>query len=133
MTLAWSLHILIRHRFCKPIRMKTLFITSIISCSFFIACSNNQTDSTDPANPTVSSKTEKKISARNISIDKTNSYSDLFLDSAAVENFIAEKKADDSIAFRIRSFYSSRNYQFAWFSSNGLTEQARGFWNLPSS
>jgi murein L,D-transpeptidase YcbB/YkuD len=52
------------------------------------------------------------------------------LDSTAVEKFIAEKKTDDSIAYRIRSFYSSRNYQFAWFSSNGLTEQARGFWNL---
>ena len=110
--------------------MKTLFITSIICCSVFIACTNNQTDSTDPANPTGLSKTEKKISARNISIDKTNSYSDLFLDSADVENFIAEKKPNDSFAYRIRSFYSSRNYQFAWFSSNGLTEQARGFWNL---
>jgi len=29
----------------------------------------------------------------------------------------------------MRSFYNTRNYQFAWFSSDGLTEQARGFWN----
>ena len=30
----------------------------------------------------------------------------------------------------MRSFYNTRNFQFAWFTSNGLTEQARGFWNL---
>ena len=107
--------------------MKTFIIASITCSSFFIACTNNPSD---PSNGTVSSKTEKKISSRDRSIDKTNSYSDLFLDSAAVENFIAEKKTADSFAYRIRSFYSSRNYQFAWFSSNGLTEQARGFWNL---
>ena len=28
------------------------------------------------------------------------------------------------------SFYNARNYQFAWFTTNGLTEQARGFWNM---
>jgi murein L,D-transpeptidase YcbB/YkuD len=47
-----------------------------------------------------------------------------------VEAFIAEHKVPDSISRRIRSFYNTRNYQFAWFSSKGLTEQARGFWNL---
>ena len=30
----------------------------------------------------------------------------------------------------MRSFYNARNFQFAWFSNDGLTEQARGFWNL---
>src|SRR4030095_1207188 len=30
----------------------------------------------------------------------------------------------------MRSCYNTRNYQFAWFSGDGLTEQARGFWNL---
>ena len=40
------------------------------------------------------------------------------------------KKIADSIADRIRSFYNTRNYQYAWFSSDGLTEQARAFWNL---
>ena len=30
----------------------------------------------------------------------------------------------------MRSFYNTRNYQFAWFNQEGLTEQARGFWNL---
>jgi len=37
--------------------------------------------------------------------------------------------SDKKIAGRIRSFYNARNYQYAWFSSNGLTEQSRFFWN----
>jgi murein L,D-transpeptidase YcbB/YkuD len=75
-------------------------------------------------------KEEKNISKRIYTIDRGNSYTDLFLDSLAMEKFIVDKKIDDSLARRIRSFYNTRNYQFAWFSSDGLTEQARGFWNL---
>jgi murein L,D-transpeptidase YcbB/YkuD len=48
----------------------------------------------------------------------------------AVENFIKQNKIPDSIGRRLESFYNSRNHQFAWFSKDGLTEQARGFWNL---
>ena len=75
-------------------------------------------------------KVEKNISSRDRTINPSNSYSDLFMDSTAMEKFITEKKLPDSIANRMRSFYNTRNYQFAWFSSDGLTEQARGFWNL---
>ena len=75
-------------------------------------------------------KEEKKISKRAYGINKSNSYSDLFLDSTVMEKYILEKKLPDSISRRIRSFYNTRNYQFAWFTSKGLTEQARGFWNL---
>lgn len=90
----------------------------------FIACNNSAETNGE------SSKKNKKISSRNYGINRSNSYSDLFLDSLAVEKFISEKKIPDSITWRIRSFYNARNYQFAWFSSDGLTEQARGFWNL---
>ncbi len=80
---------------------------------------------------------EKKITTvslapipRDVSITPENSYNDLFLDSTAVEFFITENKINDSIAKGIRNFYNARNYQFAWLSSDGLTEQGRGFWNL---
>jgi len=75
-------------------------------------------------------KEEKNISKRDESITPTNSYNDLFLDSTVLKKFITQNKIGDSIARRLQSFYNTRNYQFAWFSSNGLTEQARGFWNL---
>jgi L,D-transpeptidase YcbB len=75
-------------------------------------------------------KEEKNISKIDLSITPSNSYSDLFLDSAALQNFISQNKLDDSISRRLKSFYNTRNFQFAWFSKDGLTEQARGFWNL---
>src|SRR5687768_3046621 len=105
--------------------MKTLFTYAVFFCSFFIAC-NNKSETLKKEQD----KQEKKISKRDKSINKANSYSDIFMDSLNVEKFIAEKQIPDSISRRIISFYNTRNYQYAWFSSNGLTEQALGFWNL---
>lgn len=73
---------------------------------------------------------KKNISSRDHSITKANAYSTLFMDSTAMESFLTERKVPDSIARRIRSFYNTRNYQYAWFNPEGLTEQARGFWSL---
>ncbi len=104
--------------------MKTI-LSLFFGCCLIIACSNSANNQNGGAR-----KAEKNISGRDRSINPSNSYSDLFLDSMVMERFIAQKKIPDSLAGRMRSFYNTRNYQFAWFSSNGLTEQARGFWNL---
>jgi L,D-transpeptidase YcbB len=90
----------------------------------FAACQSDNDSGEDGADG------KKNISKRDYSITKANSYSDLFLDSTAMESYITQKQLADTIARRLRSFYNTRNYQFAWFTSNGLTEQARGFWNL---
>src|SRR6185295_16403548 len=98
-----------------------------VICLFIVACTGQESKQQEES----SAKNEKKnISKRDRSITASNSYSDLFFDSTAVEQFIQKRKIDDSIANRIRSFYNTRNYQYAWFSSDGLTEQARAFWNL---
>jgi len=104
--------------------MKTILLL-VFASSYLIACSDLAGNRTD-----ISAKKEKNVSTRDRSINPSNSYSNLFLDSAAMAKFFSEKKISDSLASRIRSFYNARNYQFAWFSSDGLTEQARGFWNL---
>lgn len=70
------------------------------------------------------------IVERDLSINQSNSYSDLFLDSTAVENYISKNNLSDTIAREMRNFYNGRNLQFAWMSSGGLTEQGRGFWSL---
>ena len=110
--------------------MKKIFILIAACCVVFIACNNS--DDADSPNRTNSNgtKTEKKISSIDPSITPANSYSDLFFDSSALTSFIQQKKISDSISRRMRSFYNARNFEFAWFSSDGLTEQARGFWNL---
>lgn len=108
--------------------MKKIFFYLLFVNSLLAACQNA---STPGDNADEDEKTEtKKVSKRDYSITKSNSYSDLFLDSAAMEQFIGKKNIPDSMARRMRSFYNTRNYQFAWFTSGGLTEQARAFWNL---
>jgi len=99
---------------------------------FFVAACHNKdnNDSKSSAEEKSEKATEKKISKRDYSINGSSSYSDLFLDSMAVENYITSNTVNDTISRRIRSFYNTRNYQFAWFSSDGPTEQGRSFWNL---
>jgi murein L,D-transpeptidase YcbB/YkuD len=99
--------------------MKKNITLFIITSIFFIGCNQNRTQ-----------RDAHKISNRDYSINKHNSYNDIFLDSAAVENYISKNVLPDSVARRIRSFYNTRNYEFAWFSSNGLSEQAMGFSSL---
>jgi murein L,D-transpeptidase YcbB/YkuD len=108
--------------------MKRKIGYAVVVCSFLVSCLGNNNGGNVPAENTENVK--KNITKRDWSINKTNAYNDLFLDSASLENFIAQKRLSDSIARRMRSFYNARNYQFAWFYSDGLTEQARGFWNL---
>lgn len=68
--------------------------------------------------------------ARDYSITKENAYNDLFLDSLSLDSFLKEKVTEDSISENMLDFYNVRNFQFAWFDSKGLTEQALGFRSL---
>jgi murein L,D-transpeptidase YcbB/YkuD len=104
----------------KKIIVALPFLAILFSCS----------DLTPTEEGKTTTKEEKNISQRDVSITPTSSYSDLFLDTTALQNFIKQNKIPDSIARRLESFYNTRNYEFAWFSKDGLTEQARGFWNL---
>lgn len=111
--------------------MKKILIVSALFCSVFIACnSQNSSSDTSESSTSSSASSQKKISKRDISITPDNSYSDLFFDSSQIEHFITQNQIADSIARRMRSFYNTRNYQYAWLTTNGLTEQALGFWNL---
>ena len=67
---------------------------------------------------------------RNTQITPADSYSDLFLDSISIEQFIQQKKLTGDESRMLRSFYNYRNGQFAWFNTFGFSEQGRGFWNL---
>jgi murein L,D-transpeptidase YcbB/YkuD len=64
------------------------------------------------------------------SIPKASRYTSLLLDSPALDRFITTEVGNNDIARRIRDFYTSRNYQYAWFDEQGLTEQGEAFWNL---
>src|SRR5690242_5422065 len=76
------------------------------------------------------SKDGNHLVAVDTSINQSNAYSNLETDSTALENYIRKNSVKTSIADKMRDFYKNRNYHFAWFSSDGLTEQGRSFYNL---
>ena len=71
--------------------------------------------------------------ARDESITAANAYSDLFLDSAAINKYIETNNLPDTMARKLSNFYNVRNYQYAWFATDGPTEHARGLWSLYAS
>ncbi|MBB1283263.1 L,D-transpeptidase family protein [Flavisolibacter sp. BT320] len=90
--------------------------------------SSGDTDST-----MTSESANKAKMLRDESITRENAYSDLFVDSAALEAYIQKEKVPADKADRMREFYIVRSNQFAWFTSDGMTEQARGLWSLSES
>src|SRR5690606_9837336 len=106
------------HRVCLLSYMKN--ILSLIAILALMAACKQKTE------------LEKPITKRAYYINAENAYNNLFFDSLALEKYLLDKQPDDSITRRMRSFYNARNFQYAWFSPSGLTEQARGFWNLHS-
>ena len=107
--------------------MKIFWLISVVCVTLVMGCRNGSENSVSH------SKAKGKIgkkSERDLSITKANAYSDLFLDSTTVEKFISDQKLKDSLANDLRRFYNLRNFQFAWFSSDGPNEQTLSFRSL---
>ena len=115
-------------------------ITNIIlfgSLFFLAACSNQKTadeaygeQEYEDMDEVVNQKKAKKVTDRDYSIIPAVAYNDVYLDSLAMERYIQRRQIQEKkIARRIRSFYNARNYSYAWFSRDGITEQTRFFWN----
>jgi L,D-transpeptidase YcbB len=102
--------------------MKTIYILAALAL-FIAGCNDEQEQGS-------TTRVNGKAIKRNTQITKANAYNDLFLDSARIEKFITEQKLNDTIANHIRDFYNARNFEFAWFDSKGLNEQALAFRNL---
>jgi len=103
--------------------LKTTTLIAALAAIILFSCNSNEAD-----NP--NSPTSRTISMRNTFITADNAYSDFFFDSSQLVAYITEHSLPDSITQRMIGFYNARNYQFAWFSSAGVTEQGRGFWNM---
>ncbi len=117
-------------------KFKLLFASALAITLFGCNNSKKENKSDEPIDvinvdePIDSGGKDKKITDRDFSVTPENAYNDLMLDSLAMEQYIVSRRlSDKKISLRIRSFYNARNYHYAWFSSNGLTEQARFFWN----
>jgi hypothetical protein len=105
-----------------------IIFAGIVFISLNSAC-NNQSRSVRVSNTNAGIRA-MTTTQRDISINKSNAYNDLFLDSEDVNNFIATQRLNDTLAVAIRSFYNARNFEYAWFASTGLIEQAFSFHSL---
>lgn len=96
--------------------LPVIFLFFICSAAVFTSCADK--------------KVKYETVERDTTITRANAYSDIFIDSLKLEAFLSSENLADTSAILIRNFYNSRNYQFAWFTKSGLTEQAIAFWNL---
>ena len=83
-------------------------------------------------NKTGTKRKEEKVEVDK-SITQTNAFNNLFLDSNIIKNFIANNPGYASYEQQFEDFYKSRNYEYAWFDTSGLAEQATNFVNLLST
>ena len=75
----------------------------------------------------------KKNVITDVSITQQTSFNNLFFDSIQLENFIASDSALQKFKQEFFDFYKHRNYEFAWFDTSGLVEQAHNFYNLQNN
>jgi L,D-transpeptidase YcbB len=107
--------------------MIKLILASALSILLFSCASGDRKETGEDVSKDGNTK---NVTKRDLSITASNAYNNLFLDSLDLEKYLAKNDINDTISRRMRSFYNARNYQYAWFAGDGLTEQARGFWNM---
>lgn len=67
---------------------------------------------------------------RDTSITPDNAFTNLFLDSVLLADYIEKENLQDSVGLLLQNFYNSRNFQLAWFTEDGVAEQTQGFFTL---
>lgn len=74
---------------------------------------------------------EVKPIKRDTSITSKISFNNLFFDTSALYNFLDSAEIENlNQRQQIINFYRKRNFQFAWFDTSGIAEQAKSFMNL---
>ena len=107
--------------------MKIYFITLILLASLALDACKTKSGKNSGGESAETSEASKKVTKRRYFINEENSYSNFFFDSSSLSQYLAANKVSDTLSRRMISFYNNRNYQYAWFSGTGPTEQARGF------
>ncbi len=98
--------------------MKSISVfASLMLILFLFSCKNNN-------------KKEVEIDK---SITQTNAFNNLFLDSNKINDFIEKNREYDLYKQQFEDFYKNRNFEYAWFDTSGLAEQATNFVNLLST
>ncbi|HEV9035716.1 MAG TPA: L,D-transpeptidase family protein [Puia sp.] len=95
-------------------------VSLIVTILFFLVGCSSVTNPNPHVSPTPYSDTSNPAAR----------YTSLTIDTTTLSRFIKNEVHDPNDARRIRAFYAGRNFQFAWFDEQGLTEQGEAYWNL---
>src|SRR4051812_47163087 len=80
---------------------------------------------------------EREQERKEVEIDKSitpaNAYNNLFLDSNKLSDFLGNHPEYSAYGQQYVDFYRYRNFEYAWFDTSGLSEQAINFVNLLNS
>lgn len=98
---------------------KCIYLTGLLLVLVWWGCRNKQS--------------KRKEVVPDTTITQKTSYNDLFLDSAQLHQFVNTDTAFRQFEEQYIAFYKQRNYEYAWFDSSGLAEQAHNFMNLLAS
>ncbi|MGI8950124.1 MAG: L,D-transpeptidase family protein [Chitinophagaceae bacterium] len=89
--------------------------TLLFLCLLWVACKN---------------KAHKNEVIQDTTINPITSFNNLFLDSVQLQQFISKHPEDSVYRDELFNFYKQRNYEYAWFDTSGIAEQAGNFMNL---
>ncbi|MCU7693078.1 murein L,D-transpeptidase [Haoranjiania flava] len=114
-------------------KLNVWFLLLVVITSFSIVSCKNKNKQLTPEEIIASIK-DKFKGADTIpidrSIDSTTAYNTLFLDSADVKQFMLDNPEVEPFVSDMIAFYRTRNFQYAWFDSTGMIEQASNFINV---
>ena len=74
----------------------------------------------------LSCKKENKAIASTI---KTQNFTDIFLDETTINSFFKINPENENVVKEVNLFYKNRNFQYAWFNKNGMTQAVPNFQN----
>lgn len=72
----------------------------------------------------------QQIDNEDVCLNLYMKYSDYILDSIQLDSFIIKYKFDEKVNAELKSFYTKRAYQFAWFNECGLISSSNTFHDL---
>src|SRR3954462_3135933 len=97
--------------------MNKLFLLSGFLITCFFSCEDRKAMASE-------------VIERDTTITPANSVTNLHVDSTVLQQFVNSNANDGKIKNQLVVFYNARNYQYAWFDEDGITEHAEAFWNL---
>ncbi|WAC13177.1 L,D-transpeptidase family protein [Dyadobacter pollutisoli] len=89
----------------------------VVFCGLLASCKNKE-------------KQQTEIAVRDTTIKMENSFTELFIDTAALDHFVGTHAMQDSLVNKMQSFYNRRNYQLAWFFPDGMADFVHTFLSL---